>query len=128
MSVAGNDNGNGDIIFTIKDTKLCVPVVTLSTRNSQKLTKLLSTGFKRSVYWNEYKKKNENKNTTNEYRYFLESNFIGVNRLFVLVYSNEDADSKRFKAKRCFLPKGIIKNYNVVINGKTFMIKQSNLI
>ena len=128
MSVAGNDNGNGDIIFTIKDTKLCVPVVTLSTRNSQKLTKLLSTGFKRSVYWNEYKKKNENKNTTNEYRYFLESNFIGVNRLFVLVYSNEDADSRRFKAKRCFLPKGIIKNYNVVINGKTFMIKQSNLI
>ena len=57
MSVAGNDNGNGDIIFTIKDTKLCVPVVTLSTRNSQKLTKLLSTGFKRSVYWNEYKKR-----------------------------------------------------------------------
>ena len=128
MSVAGNDNGNGDIIFTIKDTKLCVPVVTLSTRNSQKLTKLLSTGFKRSVYWNEYKKKNENKKYNNKYRYFLESNFIGVNRLFVLVYSNEDADSKRFKAKRCFLPKGIIKNYNVVINGKTFMIKQSNLI
>ena len=73
------------------------------TKKQSKLTKLLSAGFERSVYWNEYKKKNENKNTTNEYRYFLESNFIGVNRLFVLVYSKEDADSKRFKAKRCFL-------------------------
>ena len=36
---------------------------------------------------------------TNEYRFFLESKFVGVSRLFVLVYSNEDADSKRFKAK-----------------------------
>ena len=34
---------------------------------------------------------------TNEYRYFLKSNFIGVNRLLVLGYSNEDVDSKRFK-------------------------------
>ena len=64
------------------------------------------------------KKKGENKNTANEYRYFLESYFVGVNRLFVLVYTNEDADSKRFKAKRYYVPKGIIKNYNVIINGK----------
>ena len=36
---------------------------------------------------------------TNEYRQFLESNFAGVNRLFVLAYSNEDANSKIFKLK-----------------------------
>ena len=42
------------------------------------------------VYWNEYKTKSENKNTVNEYRYFLESNFVGANRLYVLVYSNQD--------------------------------------
>ena len=40
--------------------------------------------------------------------------------MFVLVYSNEDADSKRFKAKRYYLPKNIIKNFNVIINGKSF--------
>ena len=40
--------------------------------------------------------------------------------MFVLVYSNEDADSKKIKAKRYYLPKGIIKNYNVIINGKSF--------
>ena len=43
-------------------------------------------------------KKSENENTTNEYRY-LESNFIRVNRLFVLVYLYRGDDVKRFKAK-----------------------------
>ena len=52
------------------------------------------------------------------YRYFLESNFVGVNKLFVLVYSNQDGSAKRFKTRRCYLPKGIITNYNVIINGK----------
>ena len=32
------------------------------------LLKLLSKGSERSMYWNEYKTKSENKNTTNEYR------------------------------------------------------------
>ena len=93
MSVAGtaNTNGNNDynnIIFTIKGTKLYVPEVTLSARDNQKLSELLSKGFERSVYWNEYKRKRDNKNTKNEFRYFLESIFVGVNRLFVLVYTN----------------------------------------
>ena len=91
-----NDNGN-NIIFTISDTKLHVLVLVLSERDNQQLSELLSKGFETSVYWNECKTKCENKNTTNEYRYFFESNFVGVNRLFGLVYSNQDAYSKRFK-------------------------------
>ena len=39
---------------------------------------------------------------------------------FVLVYSNEYAATKSFKSKRYYLPKGIIKNYNVIINWKNF--------
>ena len=60
LSAAGNDNANGiddHIIFTIKNTKLFDPVVTLSARDNQKLLKLLSKGFERSVYWDEHKKK-----------------------------------------------------------------------
>ena len=45
--------------------------------------------------------------------------FVKVNRLFVLVYSNQD-DAKRFKSRRYYLPKGIIKNYNMITNGKNF--------
>ena len=91
LSAAGTDNPHvksNNIIFTIKDGRLCLPVVTLSARNNQKLPKRFSKGFERWVYWNEYKTKNENKNRTNEYRYFLESNFVGANRLLVLVYTN----------------------------------------
>ena len=50
----------------------------------------------------------------------MESNFVGVNRLFVLVYLNRDNDVKRFKTRRYYLTKGRIKNYNVIINGKNF--------
>ena len=56
-AVADNVDANDDNIFPIKGTKLYVPVVTVSARDSQKLSKLLSKGFKRSVYWNEYKTK-----------------------------------------------------------------------
>ena len=38
LSAAGN---NDNIIFTIKDKKLYVPVVTLSARDNKKLSKLL---------------------------------------------------------------------------------------
>ena len=111
-----NDNG---VIFAIKDTKLYISLVTLSARDNQKLSKRLSKGSERSVYWNEYKAKFDIKNTANKFIFLLESKFDWVNRLFVLVYSNEDAASKRY-----YLPKGIIDNCSVIISGKTFMIKQ----
>ena len=50
-----NDSVNADsnnILFTIKDTKLYVTVVTLTAKGNQKLSKLLSKGFERSVSWN----------------------------------------------------------------------------
>ena len=78
MFAAGNDNANGNddnIIFTVKDTKLYVPAVTLSVRDNQKLTKLLSKGLERSVYWNENKTKSENENITNELKIFSRIKF-----------------------------------------------------
>ena len=53
MSPAGNDddkNKDDKIIFTIKDTNLYVPVISLAARDNKKLLKLLSEGFERSVY------------------------------------------------------------------------------
>ena len=120
MSAAGDDNTDenpNNIIFNIKDTKLYVPVVILLAKGNQKvLIKDLKSHF---IAMN-IKQKSKNKNTTNEYRYFLKSNFVGVNRLFVLVYSNQEANFKKFKTGRDYLPKDIIKNYNAIINGKIF--------
>ena len=56
LSAVGSDNTNANtnnIIFTIKNTKLYVPVVTLLAKGDQKLSKLLGKISKRSVYWNE---------------------------------------------------------------------------
>ena len=121
MYWAGTDNTDANvenIIFTINNTKSNVPVVTLLAKDNQKLSKLLSKGLERLVYWNEYKTKSDNRYKTYEFKCFLESNFVAVNRLFVLAYTNEDAASKIFKTKIYYLPKGIIKNYNAIINGK----------
>ena len=65
--VNANNGDSNDIIFTIKDTKSYVPLVILSGIDNQKLSKLPSKGFKREVYWNEYKTKCDNKNTANEF-------------------------------------------------------------
>ena len=73
MSATGADNTStncNNIIFTIKDTKLYVSVVTVSAKDDQKLSKLLSKEYEGSVCWNQYKTKSEKKNATNEYRYF----------------------------------------------------------
>ena len=69
------DNTNADpnsIIFTITDTNLYVHIVTLLAKDNQSLSKFLIKGFQRSVYWNQYKIKHENKNKPNEHRCFLE--------------------------------------------------------
>ena len=67
---------------------------------------------------NEYKTKSDNKNTTNEYRQIGIDGQVGVVGLFVSVYSSQDDNAKRFKIRRYYLPKGITKNYNIIINGK----------
>ena len=38
--------------------------------------------------------------------------------MLVLIYPNSDNNSKRYKVISYYLPKGIVKNYNVIINGK----------
>ena len=42
-----------DTTFKIINTKLYVPVVTLSSKYNVKLIKLLEEAFKRPVYWNQ---------------------------------------------------------------------------
>ena len=61
------------------------------------LTKQLNEGFKRPVYWNEYKSKIEKKEagTNNLKRFPLDASFKGVNRLFVLAFDNtNNGDNK----------------------------------
>ena len=87
MPANGEDNddaNSNNSLFTIKGTKLDIRFVTLLGNDNQKLSKLLSKRFERSVYWNEYKTKSDNKNTTKQYKYFLKSNFVRINICFSL--------------------------------------------
>ena len=71
--------------FTIADAKY-VLVFTLKIEDNTKLSKLLSEGFKRSIYWNEYKVTPNKKYDANQYiRERLDASIQGVNRLFVFL-------------------------------------------
>ena len=104
LSAAGNDNINDkdsdNIVFTIKDTKLYLSVITLSAKDNKKLSKLLGKGFERSVYWNEYKTNSENKNLTNEYRYFLKSKNIYDMHRYELVEESKKQFNRIFIDKK----------------------------
>ena len=49
-------NSTGAGTFEITDTKLYVPLVTLSTEDSSKLLQQLKSGFKRVISWNKLSK------------------------------------------------------------------------
>ena len=123
---AGGDNvNNRETAFEIASTKLYVSVVTLSTKDNVNLTKQLNKGFKRSVYWNEYKSKIEAKeaDANNLTRFAPDASFQGVNRLFVLAFDNtENGNNKveRESHRKYFLPRVNITNYNVFIDGRHF--------
>ena len=76
--------------FKITDTKLYVPVVTLSTENDKILLEQLRTGFKRTIKWNEYRSEISNQTENNNLNYLIDPTFTKVNRLFVLSFENEN--------------------------------------
>ena len=49
-----NTNSTGEGKFAITETKLYVPVVTLSTKDNKKLLQQLKSGFKKTISWNKY--------------------------------------------------------------------------
>ena len=101
--------------FKIKNTELCVPIVTLSSKDNEKLVKLLEDGFNRPVYQNGCQAKIERRNLDNNSlkRFPLDASFQGVRRSFVLVFDNTEGDAKKVERNsrtKYFLPKVNITN------------------
>ena len=107
-------NSTGVGTFAITDTKLYVPVVTLSTTKNAKLLQQLKLGFKRVINWNKYLSKPELLRRNPNLNYLIEPSFQGVNRLFILAFEN---DTQRTSHSGYYLPKVEIKDYNIV-NGE----------
>ena len=111
-------NSAGEGKFAITEKKLYVPVVTLSTKDNEKLLQQLKSGFKKTVSWNKYESSIK-KFAQNRYlfyrHYLINTSFHRGNRLFVLTFENENG---RISHSTYYLPKGEIKDYNVMVDGR----------
>ena len=67
--------------FTIAETNLYVPVVTLSTQDNAKLLPQLKSDFKRTISWNKYVTKPELLAQKSNLNHLIEPSFQGVNRV-----------------------------------------------
>ena len=115
--IVSTNVANQGATFTITETRLYVPVVTLSTQDNAKLLPQLKSGFKRTINWNKYLSKPELLAQNPNLNHLVEPSFQGINRLFVLAFEN---DTYRTSSKRYNLPNVEIKDYNVMIDGKNF--------
>ena len=103
--------------FAITDTKLYVPVVTLSTKDNANLLQQLKSDFKRTINWNKYQSKVTIQPSNPYLDDLTDSSFQGVNRFFVLLFEN---NTNRTLHTKYYLPTVEIKDYNVIIDGENF--------
>ena len=109
----------GETKFAITDTKFYVPIVTLSTQRNAKLLQQLESRFKRKIDCNKYQSKATTQAPNPHLHYLIYPSFQGVNRLFVLSFWNA---RDRTVHTGYYLPKVEITDYNVMIDGKTFLL------
>ena len=127
---AGNNNDPPAIVaptgleFQITDTKLYVPVVTLSKENDKKLLEQLKSGIKRAIKWNKYRSQMTIQSNNNNLNHLIDPTFTKVNRLFILSFesiageNNTTKDHRDSFSHNC-VPNVEIKNFNVLIDGKS---------
>ena len=110
-----NDDGN-NAVFIINDTKLYVPVVTLSKEDNNDFIEQQNKGFQRSIYWNEYKTKEINEDAdANVFKYInLDPSFQGVNRLFVMAYNRANGQPTRNGQQKYYLPRIDLEKYVII--------------
>ena len=109
-----------ELKFEITDTKLYVPVVTLSKENDMKLLEQLKSGFKRTIKWNKYRSQMTVQSNNNNRNYLIDPTFTNVNRLFVLSFMRNNVGNNRDSFSHYYLPNVEIKDFNVLIDGKSF--------
>ena len=114
--------------FTITETNLYVPVVTLPTQDNAKLLPQLKSGFKRTISWNKYLSKPELLVQNKNLNHLIELSFQGVNRLFVLAFEHDNDNDQRISNKRYYIPNVEIKDYNVMIDGNNFFDQPVKMI
>ena len=114
-----------ELEFKITDTKLYVPVVTLSKENDAKLLEQLKTGFKRTIKWNKYRSQMSAQSSNNNLNYLIDPTFVTVNRLIVLLFQRIAWENNTTKdhidsISHYYVSSAGIKDFNVLIDWKSF--------
>ena len=87
--IAFTNVANQNTTFSITDTKLYVPLVSLSTQDNAKLLQKVKSGFKRVINWSKYLSKPELLAQNPNLNHLIELSFQRVNRHFVLAFEND---------------------------------------
>ena len=106
--------------FKITDTKSYVSVVTLSKENDTKPLEQLKAGFKRTIKWNKCRSQMIVQPKSNNLSYLIDTTFTNVNRLFVLSFTRDNAGDNRDSFSDYYVRKVEIKDFNTLIDGKSF--------
>ena len=106
---------------------------TLNTEKNNKLSELLSKGFERTVFWNEYKRKIERVTIPQKDNMFrkttLDVSFQGVSKLLAVAYETDDIErnaNTEESRRRYYLPRAGIIDYNILIYGRNFYDQNVN--
>ena len=68
---------------------------TLSKENDTKLLEQLKLGFKRTIKWNKYRSQITIQPQNNNLNYLIDPTFTNVNRLFVFLFTRDNAGDNR---------------------------------
>ena len=80
--IAAVGDANQATTFEITNTKLYVPVVTLSTQENTKFFQQIKSDFKRVINWNKYLSKPELLAQNPNLNHLVEPSFQGIKRVF----------------------------------------------
>ena len=110
-------NTPSDLKLSITDCKLYVPVVTLQGKYENKLYEGLKTGIDIDFEWNMFRIQIINQPATNNLNFLIDPTFNNVNRLFVVVFPNEEG---RSSFSKYYTPTVKMNDYNVLIDLQPF--------
>ena len=128
-----DDNYNGPIdrkintpenaIFQI--TNKMFQLLLYQKKMTQKRLEQIKSGFKKTIKWNKYRSQMTFQPQNNNSNYLIDPTFTNVNILFVLSFqriAGEDNTTKDYRDyfSHYYVPNIRIKDFNVLIDGKSF--------
>ena len=129
--IAGNPNDTPPVravaarhatgaIFQMNHAKLYVPVVTLSINDNIKCLKNIKQWFKGTISRNKYRSEVRTQPKNDNLDRMIDPTFSNINRMFVLLFKNDNGDPTWNSFDRYYMPLVEIKYFNPLIDNKPF--------